>query len=473
MTIAANPPGLSDIAPGRLDEASIKANFADLHPPLTQHEARVEAERCYFCFDAPCQKACPTSIDIPLFIRQIAAGNRDGAAKTIFDANIMGGTCARVCPTETLCEEACVREVAEGKPVTIGLLQRYATDPMIEAGKSPFARGAPTGERVAVVGSGPAGLACAHALAVAGVEATIFEARQKAGGLNEYGIAAYKMVDGFAAKEAAFILSIGGIEVRYGSSLGKDIKLDDLRRDYDAVFLAIGLDATNKLGLPGEGELENVVDAVDYIARLRQAEDLTKLPVGRRVVVIGGGMTAIDIAVQTKRLGAESVTMVYRRGVEKMKASQFERELAQTSGVVLRTSARPVSLEGHGGALSGVLFEDTREHESELASPGSVFRIEADMLFTAIGQRGTPEALDGAQIDMKDGRIVVDAERRTSLEGVWAGGDCVLGGEDLTVSAVQDGKQAARSIIAALGVAPSHSCEKVSAATGRPGRAGG
>ena len=274
------------------------------------------------------------------------------------------------------------------------------------------------------------------------------------------------MVDGFAAKEAAFILSIGGIEVRYGSSLGKDIKLDDLRRDYDAVFLAMGLDATNKLGLPGEGELENV-DAVDYIARLRQAEDLTKLLVGRRVVVIGGGMTAIDIAVQTKRLGAQSVTMVYRRGVEKMKASQFERELAQTSGVVLRTSARPVSLERHGGALSGVLFEDTREHESELASPGSVFRIEADALFTAIGQRGTPEALDGAQIDVKDGHIVVDAERRTSLEGVWAGGDCVLGGEDLTVSAVQDGKQAARSIIAALGVAPSHRCEKASAASSR------
>ena len=185
MTIAAHPPGLSDIAAGRLDEASIKANFADLHPPLTRHEARIEAERCYFCFDAPCQKACPTSIDIPLFIRQIAAGNRGGAATTIFDANIMGGTCAGVCPTETLCEEACVREAAEGKPVTIGLLQRYATDPMIEAGKSPFARGAPTGERVAVVGSGPAGLACARALAVAGVEATIFEARQKAGGLNE------------------------------------------------------------------------------------------------------------------------------------------------------------------------------------------------------------------------------------------------------------------------------------------------
>ena len=215
----------------------------------------------------------------------------------------------------------------------------------------------------------------------------------------------------------------------------------------------MGLGSTNKLGLPKEAELENVVDAVDYIARLRQAEDLTKLPVGRRVVVIGGGMTAIDIAVQSKKLGAENVTIVYRRGVDKMKASPFERELAQTSGVVIRTWARPVSLEGHGDALSGVIFEDTREHNGELASPGSVFRIEADMLFTAIGQRGTPETLNGAQIEVKDGRIVVDAERRTSLKGVWAGGDCVLGGEDLTVSAVEDGKQAARSIVAALGVA--------------------
>jgi dihydropyrimidine dehydrogenase (NAD+) subunit PreT len=453
MTIAAHPPGISDVAPGRLSEGAIEANFADLHPPLTRHEARVEAERCYFCFDAPCQKACPTSIDIPLFIRQIAADNRDGAARTIFDANIMGGMCARVCPTETLCEEACVREAAEGRPVTIGLLQRYATDPMIAAGKSPYARGAPTGKRVAIVGAGPAGLACAHALAIAGVEATIFEARPKAGGLNEYGIAAYKAVDGFAAKEAAFILSIGGIEVRHGVALGKDVKLEDLRREYDAVFLGMGLGSTNKLGLPREGELENVVDAVEYIARLRQANDLAALPVGRRVVVIGGGMTAIDIAVQSKRLGAQNVTIVYRRGADKMKASRFERELAQTSGVFVRTWARPVSLEGHADALSGAIFEDTHEHEGVLASPGSVFRIEADMLFTAIGQRGTPEALDGALIGVKDGRIVVDAERRTSLKGVWAGGDCVLGGEDLTVSAVEDGKQAARSIAAALGVA--------------------
>jgi dihydropyrimidine dehydrogenase (NAD+) subunit PreT len=453
MTIAANPPGASDIRSGRLDGTTLRANFADLHPQLTYHEAKVEAERCYFCFDAPCQRACPTSIDIPLFIRQIAAGNRAGAATTILDANIMGGTCSRVCPTETLCEEACVREAAEMKPVSIGQLQRYAVDPVIAGGKSPYSRGTPTGKRVAVVGAGPAGLACAHALAVAGFETTIYDPREKAGGLNEYGIAAYKMIDDFAAKEAAFILSIGGIEVRHGQALGGGVKLDDLRRDYDAVFLGTGLGSTNKLGLPRETELENVIDAVDYIARLRQAKDLAALPVGRRVLVIGGGMTAIDIAVQSKKLGAETVTMVYRRGPEQMKASPYERELAQTNGAVIRYWAKPVSLEGHAGALSGVVFENTREHEGALASPGSVFRIEADVLFTAIGQRGTPEALGGAAIEIKDGRIVVDAERRTTLKGVWAGGDCVFGGQDLTVSAVEDGKQAARSIAAALGAA--------------------
>ena len=448
MTIAANPPAASDIRPGRLDGETLKDNFADLHPPLTGHEARVEAERCYFCFDAPCQLACPTSIDIPLFIRQIAAGNRTGAARTIFDSNIMGGMCARVCPTETLCEEACVREAAEGKPVVIGQLQRYATEPAIANGKSPYARGKPAGKRVAIVGAGPAGLACAHELSLAGVESVILEPREKAGGLNEYGIAAYKSVDDFAAREVEFILSIGGIEMRRGQALGRDVRLEDLRRDYDAVFLGMGIAATNKLGLPRESEFENVVDAVDYIARLRQAKDLSALPVGRRVLVIGGGMTAIDIAVQSKKLGAETVTMVYRRGPEQMKASPYERELAQTNGVLIRYWARPVKLEGHDGALSGVVFETASEGGD--ASAGSVFRIEADVLFTAIGQRGTPEALDGAQIEMKDSRIVVDDRRRTSLEGVWAGGDCVFGGQDLTVSAVEDGKQAARSIAAAL-----------------------
>ena len=431
----------ADIAAGRLDTERLKANFADLHPPLDAHEARIEAERCYFCYDAPCQQACPTAIDIPLFIREIAAGNALGAARTILDSNIMGGMCARVCPTEDLCEQACVREAAEGKPVKIGLLQRYAVDAQMATGRHPYARAAATGKRIAVVGAGPAGLACAHALAVAGHSVTIFDARAKVAGLNEYGIAAYKTPDDFAAREAAFILGIGGIEARTGVALGRDVALDALARDYDAVFLGCGLPGVNKLGLAGEDTLKNVEDAVAFIAQLRQARDLSAIPIGRRVVVIGGGMTAVDAAVQSKRLGAEQVTIAYRRGFDDMKASLYERELAQTSGVTIRPWARPISLEGHDGAVSGVVFESTRPEGG-----GAPFRLEADVVFTAIGQTG---AASGPA--MQGGKIVVDEERRTSLAKVWAGGDCVVGGLDLTVSAVEDGKRAARSIIAALG----------------------
>jgi glutamate synthase (NADPH/NADH) small chain len=450
MTKAQEGAAAPGVATGVLPPEILAANFADLHPPLTEHEAHVEADRCYFCYDAPCQQACPTSIDIPLFIREIAAGNPLGAAKTILEANIMGGMCARVCPTETLCQEACVREAAEGKPVQIGLLQRYATDALMETGKNPFTRAAPTGRRVAIVGAGPAGLACAHALAERGHAVTIFESREKSAGLNEYGIAAYKTPDDFAQKETAFILSIGGIEVRHGVALGRDIDLASLRRDYDAVFLGIGLGAVNKLGLVNEGVLDNVIDAVDYIAELRQAKDLAKLPVGRRVVVVGGGMTAIDVAVQVKRLGAELVTIVYRRGQEHMKASDYEQELAQTNGVLIRTWARPVALEG-SSEVSGIVFEKTREDSGKLVGSGETFRLDADVVFSAIGQLLAPASYGGADaLHGKDGRIVVDDQRRTSLAGVWAGGDCVHGGQDLTVGAVEDGKQAARSIHAAL-----------------------
>ncbi|MGD0721667.1 MAG: NAD(P)-dependent oxidoreductase [Roseiarcus sp.] len=439
------------VAAGLLDPDALAQNFGDLHPPLSRHEALVEADRCYFCYDAPCQQACPTSIDIPLFIREIASDNPLGAARTILEENIMGGMCARVCPTETLCQEACVRETAEGKPVRIGLLQRYATDAIMATGSNPFTRAAPTGKRIAVVGAGPAGLSCAHALAVAGHEVTVFEARDKPAGLNEYGIAAYKTPGGFAQKEVEFILSIGGIEVKHGVELGRDIELAGLRRDHDAVFLGLGLAAVNKLGLTGEAALANVLDAVDYIARLRQAEDLAELPVGRRVVVIGGGMTAVDVAVQSKLLGAELVTIVYRRGQEHMKASGYEQDLAQTRGVLVRTWARPVALEGHGEEVSGVVFERTREENGRLVGAGESFRVEADMVFSAIGQLLTPASFGGeAALAGRDGRILVDAERRTSQAGVWAGGDCVYGGQDLTVGAVEDGKQAARSIDAAL-----------------------
>ena len=433
-----------DIAAGRLPPERYARNFADLHPRLSPREARVAAERCLFCYDAPCVQACPTSIDIPLFIRQIATGNPLGSAKTILDSNIMGGMCARVCPTETLCEEVCVREIAEGKPVEIGRLQRYATDALFATGRQLYRQGASTGHKVAVVGAGPAGLACAHKLATLGHAVTIFEARDKPGGLNEYGIAAYKTVDGFAQAEVDWILGVGGIELRVGVRLGRDIDLADLRRDYDAVFLGLGLGAVNALGIDEDG-LDGVMDAVAYIAALRQASDLATLPVGRRIVVIGGGMTAIDIASQTKRLGAEDVTIVYRRGPEQMSASQFEQELAQTDGVLLRHWLRPTRLLAEDGKLSAVELEYTDGRTGTLTLP-------CDQLFKAIGQAFLPADLDGSRelVELEHGRIAVDAERRTSLSGVWAGGDCVAGGKDLTVAAVEDGKQAALSIDRAL-----------------------
>jgi dihydropyrimidine dehydrogenase (NAD+) subunit PreT len=352
----------------------------------------------------------------------------------------MGGMCARVCPTETLCEQVCVREAAEGQPVEIGRLQRYATDAVFASGRQIYRQGTATGHKVAVVGAGPAGLACAHKLATLGHAVTVLEAREKPAGLNEYGIAAYKTVDGFAQAEVDWILGVGGIELRTGVRLGHEVALADLRQQFDAVFLGLGLGAVNDLDL-GEARLDGIMDAVAYIAALRQAIDLASLPVGRRVVVIGGGMTAIDIASQTKRLGAEDVTIVYRRGPEHMSASAYEQEVAQTDGVLLRHWLRPRRLLGEGGRLTGIELGYTDGRTETLTLP-------CDQLFKAIGQAFLPADIDGSRevLELTGGRIAVDAERRTSIKGVWAGGDCVAGGKDLTVAAVEDGKQAALSI---------------------------
>jgi glutamate synthase (NADPH/NADH) small chain len=417
-----------DVRAGRLSDEQIAANFADMHPPLTPSEAIIDADRCYFCHDAPCTTACPTGIDIPGFIQKIRSGNLKGSAHTILRENIMGGMCARVCPTEVLCEDACVRNTHEDRPVRIGLLQRYATDAAFEQGAKLFARAPATGRKVAVVGGGPAGLSCAHRLAMLGHAATVFEPKDKLGGLNEYGIAAYKTPDDFAAREVEFILGIGGIEVRTGEALGKGLSLAELRKDFDAVFLGFGLAGVNDLALDNE-RLEGVVNAVDYIATLRQAPDKSALPVGRKVLVIGGGMTAIDIAVQSKALGADDVTMVYRRGQEHMKASRYEQEFAQTRGVALRTWLVPRALLVADGRVRGVKFENPQ---------GQTVELDADVVFKAIGQKVLWDGLgDTAEvIELKLDRIVVDEERKTALRGVWAGGDCVHGGSDLTVSAV-------------------------------------
>ena len=359
--------------------------------------------------------------------------------------------CARVCPTETLCEEACVREHAEGKPVQIGRLQRYATDAAMAANRQFYDRAAPTGKRIAVVGAGPAGLAAAHRLARHGHDVTIFEARPKAGGLNEYGIAAYKSVDDFAQAEVDYVTAIGGIAIENGKALGRDVSLADLTSGYDAVFLGMGLAGVNALRADGE-DAAGVDNAVEFIAVLRQAQDLAALPVGRRVVVIGGGMTAIDAAVQSKLLGAEEVTICYRRGQEHMNASDFEQDLASANGVTIRHWLQPKRVISDGGKVSGIELEYTALSGDRLAGTGETIVLQADQVFKAIGQTLVPAALNGsgAGIALENGRIKVDAEGRTSMAKVWAGGDCIFGGDDLTVSAVAQGRDAAESIHRAL-----------------------
>jgi len=438
----------ADIRTGRLSEAEIESNFSDMHAPLKRAEALVEADRCYFCFDAPCTTACPTDIDIPGFIQKIRSDNVKGSAFTILSENIMGGMCSRVCPTEVLCEEVCVRTTLEGQPVRIGLLQRYATDTVITDRLQLFERGPASGKRIAVVGGGPASLSCAHRLATLGHQVTVLNRADKLGGLNEYGIAAYKTVNNFAQSEVDYILDVGGIDVRNGQSLGTDFSLADLRDEYDAVFLGVGLGGVNELRLEND-RAEGIVDAVEYIASLRQAGNKAELQVGRNVLVIGGGMTAIDVAVQSKQLGSENVTIAYRRGPEQMGASEFEQNFAQISGVRIRHWLAPASLIMEGDRVSGVRFDYTRlDDGGKLQSTDDSCEIDADIVFKAIGQQVLWDALgDTAEtLEVEHGRISVNDNRKTSLNDVWAGGDCILGGEDLTVSAVQDGKVAAMGI---------------------------
>jgi glutamate synthase (NADPH/NADH) small chain len=436
--------GASDIRAGRLPASQYSDNFADAHPPLTPVQARIESERCYYCFDAPCTQACPTGIDIPSFIRRISEDNLRGAARAILTENVFGGMCARVCPTEVLCEQACVRNTNEDKPVEIGLLQLHATDHLLAHPAAPlFTRAAATGKRVAVVGAGPAGLACAHRLALLGHGVVVHDAREKPGGLNEYGLASYKTTHDFAQREIAWLLSIGGIEVRHGQALGATVTLDALCADFDAVFLAIGLAGVNALGVADES-LIGVENAVDFIASLRQTPDLSTLPIGRRVIVIGGGMTAVDAAVQSRKLGAEDVTIVYRRAQERMPASSYEQAWAQNNGVLIRTYSVLKKLHSQDGYVSGATFACVLEQDGDLVETGDTWVAEADMVFKAIGQK--LEVGQAFGMELKGQRIAVDEHGRTSRAGVWAGGDCTFGGKDLTVEGVEHGKIAAHSI---------------------------
>lgn len=427
-----------------LQLADYAQRFAEVHPALTATQARIEAERCYYCYDAPCQRACPTAIDVPSFIARIAQDNPRGAAHQILQDNILGGMCARVCPTEVLCEQACVRNKAEDKPVEIGRLQRYATDHHFAHPATPLFERAPlSGRCIAVVGAGPAGLSCAHRLALLGHNVVVFDARPKHGGLNEYGLARYKMEEGFAQREIEWLLTIGGIEIRHGVALGRDMGLEQLIAGYDAVFLGLGLAAVNHLGLQ-EPQAQGLRDAVEFIAELRQAQDLSQVPVGRNVLVIGGGMTAVDAAVQAKKLGATSVTMVYRRGASDMGASAYEQNFARENGVHIEHWGAPTGIATTHGAVRAVQFARTAMVDGRLQATAEHFEVEADLVLRAIGQSFVPDTV--RDITLIAGRIATDANGHTNHSKVWAGGDCRHGGKDLTVEAVQHGKLAALDI---------------------------
>ena len=443
-----------DVRPARLAAEQYAQHFADAAPRLTRTQALVEAERCLYCYDAPCATACPTGIDVPSFIKRIADDNLRGAAKAILDANPLGGTCARVCPTEVLCEQVCVRTTQQGKPVEIGKLQRYAVDAVMDQPISAlFPRATPSGKTVAVVGAGPAGIACAVGLARLGHSVVLHDAQPKGGGLNEYGLASYKVAGEFAQKELDWLLGIGGITLKTGWKLQTAAQLQALRDGHAAVYLAVGLAGTQALRVPGE-DLAGVRDAVDFIAELRQTADPSTLPIGRRVVVIGGGMTAVDAAVQSKLLGAETVHMVYRRGPATMGASHAEQEWAQTHGISIHHWLVPEALlPGSGdaaGYVAAVRFERQILRDGKLQPTGLHETLAADMVLKAIGQKLDSSLLTDCGLTLRDGRVVADDDGRTGVAGLYAGGDCRLGGRDLTVEAVEDGKRAAHAIHAQL-----------------------
>lgn len=447
----------------QLSLEELGARFSELKPPMTAREARVEANRCLYCFDAPCIRACPTHIDVPTFIRKISTDNVTGAAVTILEANLMAATCARVCPVEELCEGACVLG-ADHKPIEIGRLQRYAMDHLYSRQKLPFAPAPPTGKRVAVVGAGPAGLSCAGELAKRGHDVTVFEKNGLPGGLSTYGIVVMREPIRVALEEVAMIEALG-VAIRTGVAVGRDVQASELLRDFDAVFLSVGMGAVPHLGIPGE-DLEGVTEALSFIAETKLAEKdglerLRTLPVGRHVAVIGAGNTAIDAATIAKRLGAERVTIVYRRGEAEMTAYDFEVAFIRSEGVEFRFFSQPVRILGEHGRVAGLEClrvelgppgPDGRALPQPV--PGSEWVLPCDQVIKAIGQEKRIDLFSHFGLEQERGYVKVDADLRTSNERVFAGGDCVRAtGEAMTVTATEDGKRAAKAIHAQLGAA--------------------
>lgn len=397
-----------------LSDAQLERNFAEIAPPLTTDAALLEAHTCLFCYDAPCTAACPTHIDVPAFIKKIATGNLRGAGRVILDANPFGHSCARACPVEVLCEGACVLNARDEEPIRIALLQRHATDYVLEKKLRLFEPGPANGKRVAIVGAGPAGLSCARDLRRHGYAITVFEAKSQPGGLNTYGIAEYKMTPAVALAEVQDILDLG-IELRLGVAIGRDVPFEKLLGEYDAVFIAIGLGRTKSLGITGEDQ-QGVVDALTFIEQLK-THPYRETKVGRRVAVVGAGNTAIDAVTQAKRLGAEWATIVYRRGPSDMSSFHYEQALAKADGCEFRFNCRPTRILGNGSVTA-----------LEVETPQGIEVIPCDMVITALGQ----EPLGGFTIP-------------TDNPKVFAGGDFANGGAEI-VNAAADGVGAARKI---------------------------
>lgn len=440
----------------RLSQQEFENNFSDIHPPFEHIEgAVIEANRCLSCYDAPCTKLCPTSIDVPLFIKQISSGNIKGSAKTIFSSNIMGGACSKVCPVEKLCEGACVYNLLQEKPISIAKLQRYSTEKAIAGKWKLFNRKPSIGKKVAVVGAGPAGLACAHALSLQGVDVTIFEKEEKGGGLMTYGVAAYKVTPEFCKNEVDYILSVGGIDIQYKKSLGTDITLTELQQKYDAVFLGIGVGIARSLDIPGE-QLEGVTDAISFIYNLRTT-DFSKTPVGDKVAVIGMGMTAIDAATQSKRLGAKEVTMIYRRTENEKPCTDVELDLAKLDGCSIVWLANPKEIIGENGKVKKLVCSKMKLGEPDASGrrapvdTGETFTIDVDMVIKAAGQIPFEELVSKSSIENKSGKISISKKSETNIKGVFAGGDAVNGGKEV-VDAVQAGKDGAKGILEYLGL---------------------
>ena len=434
----------------RLSEEQYRQHFEDIHPPFeTRDAALVEANRCLFCYDAPCMKSCPTGIEVPKFIKQIATDNIKGSAHTIFVSNIMGAGCSKVCPVEKLCEGACVYNFMEEKPISIARLQRYSTEIAMDKKWPLFSRKAPTGKKVAVVGAGPAGLSCAHVLSREGVDVAIYEKENEGGGLMTYGIAAYKVTPQFCKEEVDYILSIGGIEIKYNQELGRNISLETLRKEYDAVYMAIGVGLARQLEIPGE-DLEGVTDAIGFIYDIR-TKGYSEVPVGDKVAVIGMGMTAIDAATQAKRLGATEVTMLYRRTQEEMPCTEVELDIAKLDGCNIIWLAAPKEVIGENGKVKALrasvmkLGEPDASGRRSPISTGEEFTLEVDMVIKAAGQTPFEQLIKDIQLDHQHGKIKIN-EQATNLKGVFAGGDCVNGGKEV-VDAVQAGKDGAAAIL--------------------------